>query len=490
MADARVHIGNVGDNLQLIADFACATVSLLVPCVEGLQVRDSACPSTFSHAVTLRQVGSIVSPIDDGQVYECFSKGSNTLEAHTSHEGGIEFVSYSYPIGDPQVHGVLVRDVPAGVSREFGAMEEAFVDIALHLIKAFRVDALRDASSLVPFSTTHAPSDMVVYLGSGREVLYATPSVGSLLPRVLHGDVDAVLSGFPEYEHGVANALIGSGCSATDLEVEGAVLAVRTLPCKPGALILMEDVTELRARERMLRVKEATIREVHHRVKNNLQTIESLLRMQMRRTGSLEVKEAFSEAITRIGAMSVAHEMLSYSHDESVPILPMVRAVAEQVKSGLVGVDAHIRVEVCGAVGAIDAQGASSLALAIAEIVHNAIEHGFEGRTVGTVNIDLAREGCVLTACIEDDGCGLPEGFSLEQGVSMGLVLVRTLIEDDLSGSIVCGPVDDGPGTCFLVTVPLTETVSDCHGALDDECRVGDRYQQSKAGVPYVAESR
>lgn len=490
MADARVHIGNVGDNLQLIADFACATVSLLVPCVEGLQVRDSACPSTFSHVVPARQVGSIASPDADGQVYACFARGTNALEAHTSHEGGIEFVSYSYPIGNPQVHGVLVRDVPAGVSREFGAMEEAFVDIAMHLIKALKVDALRDASTLVPFSTTHAPSDMVVYLGSGREVLYATPSVGSLLPRVLHGGVDAVLSGFPEYEHGVANALVGSGCSATDLEVEGAVLAVRTLPCKPGALILMEDVTELRARERMLRVKEATIREVHHRVKNNLQTIESLLRMQMRRTDSLEVKEAFSEAITRIGAMSVAHEMLSYSHDESVPILPMVRAVAEQVKSGLVGVDARIRVEVRGAVGAIDAQGASSLALAIAEIVHNAIEHGFEGRTAGTVSIDLVREGSALTACVEDDGCGLPEDFSLEQGVNMGLVLVRTLIEDDLSGSIVCGPVVDGTGTRFLITVPLAETASDRRGALGEEGEAADRCLQSKAGVPYVSETR
>lgn len=467
MADARVHSGNVSDNLQLIADFACATLTLFVPCVEGLQVKDSVCPSTFSHVVPARHIGSIASHTADAEAYECFSLGRSALAARTSDAGGISFVSYFYPIGKPTVHGVLVRDVPAGVSREFGAMEEAFVDIALHLIKILRTDALRDAATLMPFSTTHTASDMVIYLGPNREVLYSTPNVGSLLPGALHGDIDGALSRFPEYEHGVVNALVGGGCSSTDIEVDGIVLSVRMLPCKPGAVVLMEDVTELRTRERELRVKEATIREVHHRVKNNLQTIESLLRMQMRRTGSMEVIEAFSEAITRIGAMSVAHEMLSYSHDESVAVLPLVRAVAEQVKGGLVGANPGICIEVRGDVGTIDAQGASSFALAIAEIVHNAIEHGFEDRASGVVSIELEREGRMLTACVEDNGCGLPEGFSLEAGTSMGLMLVRTLVEDDLSGSTECGPIPGGSGTRFVVTIPLSEDNSNAGGRLE-----------------------
>lgn len=215
---------------------------------------------------------------------------------------------------------------------------------------------------------------------------------------------------------------------------------------------------------RELRVKEATIREVHHRVKNNLQTIESLLRMQMRRTKSPEVADAFSEAIARIGAMAIAHEMLSYAHDERVAVKPLALAVANQVKTGLAGSNPHIRIVARGRAGLVDAQGASSFALAIAEIVHNAIEHGFAGRDEGSVTLTFMRDDHELVAFIEDDGCGLPAGFSLGAGTSMGLVLMRTLVEEDLSGTITCGPGPDGRGTRFIVTVPL----------IDDENRAED----------------
>ncbi|WP_158539788.1 sensor histidine kinase [Gordonibacter sp. 28C] len=207
--------------------------------------------------------------------------------------------------------------------------------------------------------------------------------------------------------------------------------------------------------ERELRVKEATIREVHHRVKNNLQTIESLLRMQMRRTDSPQVVEAFTEAVARIGAMSVAHEMLSFAHAERVDAKSLALAVANQVKMGLVGASPCVRVVGRGRAGTIGAQGATSFALAVAEIVHNAIEHGLAERDEGTVALTFLRGGCGLTTFIEDDGWGLPSGFSLEGGRSMGLVLMRMLVEDDLGGTITCGPGADGRGTRFIVTVPL-----------------------------------
>ncbi len=224
---------------------------------------------------------------------------------------------------------------------------------------------------------------------------------------------------------------------------------------------------------RELRVKEATIREVHHRVKNNLQTIESLLRMQMRRTKSPEVADAFSEAIARIGAMAIAHEMLSYAHDERVAVKPLALAVANQVKTGLAGSNPRIRIVARGRAGLVDAQGASSLALAVAEIVHNAIEHGLAGRDEGSVTLTFMRDDRQLVAFIEDDGCGLPAGFSLGAGTSMGLVLMRTLVEEDLSGTITCGPRPGGQGTRFIVTVPLV----DDENWAEDPTESDERYQ-------------
>lgn len=236
-------------------------------------------------------------------------------------------------------------------------------------------------------------------------------------------------------------------------------LGVSNVPCALGACDAETcPASTVRSDyERELRVKEATIREVHHRVKNNLQTIESLLRMQMRRTDSTQVAEAFSEAVTRIDAMAVAHEMLSYAHDERVKVKPLALAVANQVKTGLVGTGSKVRIEGSGRAGTIGAQGASSFALAIAEIVHNAIEHGFSGREGGTVSLVFLRDERNLTTFVEDDGCGLPAGFSLEAGRSMGLVLMRTLVEEDLEGAVSCGPGKEGRGTRFIVTIPVED---------------------------------
>lgn len=455
MLDARIHIDNVGDNLQLIADFACATMTLLVPAPDGLRVEGSAAPATFSPTAPPRRIGATVLPAEEGEAYACLETSTQALGAKTDACGGITYVSYAYPIGLPKAYGVLVRDVPSGISRDFGPREEAFTGIALQIIRSLRSDAMRDARSLVPFSTTHTGSDAVFLLDGDRTLVYATPNVGSMIPRRHASNPDEFLSDFRMYDYAIASALSGSGCSSFDLALSGDILSVRTIACNPGALVLMEDVTELRDFERELRVKEVTIREVHHRVKNNLQTIESLLRMQMRRTANEEAQSAFSEAIARISAMAVAHNMLAYSRDETVEAVPLARAISEQVMRGVVGDDPSFAITVEGEAGSLGLRAVNSFALAVAEIVHNAFEHGFENRTHGRVDISVSQREDTLSVSIEDDGNGLPDGFSLDAGKSMGLMLMRTLVEDDLSGGISYGASARSGGAAFLIRIPL-----------------------------------
>lgn len=166
--------------------------------------------------------------------------------------------------------------------------------------------------------------------------------------------------------------------------------------------------------ERELRIKETLIREVHHRVKNNLQTIESLLRMQVRRSSDDEVRSALLEAITRIGAMAVVHEKLSFSDHEQLELTSLARAVSEQIKAGFMGGESGIAIHVIGEAGYLEAEAATSMALIIAETVHNAFEHGFADRQTGTIVIELGVIDDRLRVSIEDDGCGLDESFSLE----------------------------------------------------------------------------
>jgi two-component sensor histidine kinase len=212
---------------------------------------------------------------------------------------------------------------------------------------------------------------------------------------------------------------------------------------------------EVREYERELRVQKATIRETHHRVKNNFQTIKSLLHMQMRRTKSPEVGKALSEAIARIDAMVVTHEMLSNSPHEGIDALVMARAIAQQVKNGLVGKNSMIEVAVAGQASVLNVPMISNFALALTEIIHNALEHGLKNRNFGTVEVRFFQNAGMLVCVIEDDGCGLPKEFSLETTTGMGLLLVRTLVEDGLSGSIAYGPAKRHGGARFTLKVPM-----------------------------------
>src|SRR5206468_12075745 len=117
-----------------------------------------------------------------------------------------------------------------------------------------------------------------------------------------------------------------SGWAPREFEVEGndGVIQLRAIPLKPkgthiGSLVLLRDVTELRRRERELITKDATIREIHHRVKNNLQTVAALLRLQARRMDAPEGRQALEEAVRRVGSIALVHELLSTTPDESVP---------------------------------------------------------------------------------------------------------------------------------------------------------------------------
>lgn len=185
-----------------------------------------------------------------------------------------------------------------------------------------------------------------------------------------------------------------------------------------------------------MHIRETLIHEVHHRVKNDLQIVESLLRMDYRRSTSEEARRALLEASNRLKSMAVVHEMLSESHHEILNIVQLIRNVAEQVKNGFSRPEDSYHVVIHGSSHLLDGSKAISIALVVAEIVHNSFEHGFHNRGYGTLEIDIKEQGEFLSIAIIDDGIGLPGSFSLETSTSMGLTLIKTLVEDDLQGSI------------------------------------------------------
>jgi two-component sensor histidine kinase len=202
----------------------------------------------------------------------------------------------------------------------------------------------------------------------------------------------------------------------------------------------MNNVTELRRRERQLVTKDATIREIHHRVKNNLQTVSALLRLQARRIEDPSASQALLEAVRRIASIALVHETLSSSAESSVAFDDVLdRLVAHALE--LTPRMSELKITRNGTVGLLESRIATPLALVITELIYNALEHGLESEG-SKLDIKIDRRDKKVFVTITDDGVGLPAGFTLAESSNLGLQIVRTLTENELRGSLLLSSHD------------------------------------------------
>jgi len=220
-----------------------------------------------------------------------------------------------------------------------------------------------------------------------------------------------------------------------------------------GALLILRDVSDLRRRDRMLLSKDATIREIHHRVKNNLQTIASLLRLQARRLQSPEAMAALVESERRIRSIAIVHDTLSHDAGDVVRFNEIVRPLTRLVEDTSSSPDLTIHFKVEGDPGELPGEVATPLAVVLNELMQNAVDHAFvDGVSEGRVDVLLSRDGDMITMEVRDDGEGLPDRFSLETSRGLGLTIVQALVTAELGGSIEMRSED---GTSVRVVVPV-----------------------------------
>ncbi|WP_406831755.1 histidine kinase N-terminal domain-containing protein [Pedococcus sp. KACC 23699] len=302
--------------------------------------------------------------------------------------------------------------------------------------------------------------DGVIRLDVNGIVTYASPNALSAVHRLGHvGDVvdelfakvvaDLLRDESP-VDESLALVVTGRAPWRTEVSSRGSSVSMRAIPIteagqRVGALLLLRDVSELRRRERELITKDATIREIHHRVKNNLQTVAALLRLQARRLPEGEAgRVALEEAVRRVGVIALVHETLSQGFDETVEFDDIavrgLQAITEVAK-----VEHPITTEVVGSFGMLRAEDATAMAMILSELVQNAVEHGLADVTDGTIRVDAQRSTDdrgdeVLSVAITDDGVGLPPGF--RPGTSgLGTQIVESLVQD-LRGRIVWEPAE------------------------------------------------
>ncbi|MBK8048866.1 MAG: histidine kinase N-terminal domain-containing protein [Anaerolineales bacterium] len=230
-----------------------------------------------------------------------------------------------------------------------------------------------------------------------------------------------------------------------------------------AVMVLIHNATEAVQKQRELNVKSAIIQEVHHRVKNNLQNIAAILRIQARRVQNDEARQHINDAVNRVLSMAVIHEFMSHDENRAINVKDVCQRIGTQVQQVSASPDQAIFIQVQGPNVRVPASQATPLAMVINELLLNAVEHGLKGRPDGRINIALDDLGDAVRICIEDDGNGLPPGFDIAQPTSsLGLHIVLTLVTDDLKGRIVMEQraVDAGDHAIAGEAGPPVETIS------------------------------
>jgi two-component sensor histidine kinase len=374
-----------------------------------------------------------------------------------------------------RVISVIERSTNLSAARTPSRMDLAYLRAADDLAQMVAAGLFPRPGEAPTLVRSPRVGDGLLRLGGSGRVTYASPNGLSAYRRLgLTADlVGAELgpltarlcaTGGPRDESLMLTAS-GRAHMETEVEGSGSVVQMRAIPLvvagtRSGALILLRDVTELRHRERELITKDATIREIHHRVKNNLQTVAALLRLQARRLRAPEARAALNEAVRRVGSIAIVHETLSHAPDEVVDFDEVAGRVA-MMAAEVAAPESRVKPGLSGAFGLLPAAVATPLALVLTELLQNALQHGLTkstGRALGgRLEVAAHRVNGQLTVTVTDNGVGLPDHFNLESTTSLGLQIVRTLVVAELGGRLEISP-QPGGGTRVGVEIPVEAT--------------------------------
>lgn len=434
---------------SLLADLAFGDLVLWLPTwngggfIAGAQVRPTTGPTRVSQDVVGQFAAKGRIPVLDAVM----ATGKAQLHRHDSRP--------LLPAADeafPLIRGgrllAVIQRRSALEGRPEGPLESAYLEAYDALSEMVTVGLFPQGDGVGTSDTPPRVSDGLLRLDADGVVNFASPNAVSAFHRLglafgIQGQHLANTLMRLTRQPGPANEtlmLLAGGRAAGETEVAnaGAILTLRSIPLtvagrRSGGLILVRDVSEVRRKERSLLTKDASIREIHHRVKNNLQTVAALLRLQARRSDSEEVRAALDEAQRRVAAIATVHETLAHEPGGRVDfdeiadrLILMVRDMTRGMRQGTITKHGHF--------GHLRSEQATALAMVLTELISNAVEHGIGLRqTDGAVVVTVNRQDDQLRVVVADDGPGLPPGGHQD---GLGLSIVRTIITEDLRGTL------------------------------------------------------
>ena len=462
-SSAREHLERLMGSWGMLADLSFSDLLLYAPdkqSKDAFVVIGQMRPTTSQTIFEFDLVGQVIPADELSLVRDAFVKGTiingewaSDADTPTPRQSCIPVRFHD------EVVAVLTRVWAPTAGRRTGSLERVYVELFERL-------GAMVASGLYPFVTDEAAveeaprvGDGVIVLDASQRIIYASPNAVNALHRME-----------------INFAIVGSTLSQLEAiattynrqlpvfeEIERPHDVIVLFRCIPlieegkvtGAALLLRDVTDLRRRDRLLLSKDAAIREVHHRVKNNLQTISSLLRLQSRRVEDRAAKEALLEAERRVSAIALVHEILAHEPGDQVPFGEIVPVLVQLARdANVTSRELDVRVE--GDAGELPADIATPLSIVIAELLQNAAEHAFDpdSQAPSLIYLSFAHRDDELRVEISDNGRGLASDFDIDATRSLGLAIVRDLVRGQLGGTI---SIENTKGALVRLVVPLND---------------------------------
>ena len=457
------HLRLLCSSWQVLADLSFSDLLLYVRIAgeEEFYICAQLRPFTSQTLYPQDMVGATVTQPEQPIVERAFREGRVWAQDDPVLVDGVPLRMDAVPVRHQgRVIAVLTKEGSPATSRRPGRLERVYLDAGDRVSQMI-------CNGHFPFRQSSSGEwprvgDGLFVLDAAGRIRWVSPNAVSSLSRlevkenVLGRFIDELEVGSTPVMDAMArgellDAELTRGNNFVALRIIPLLEADEHLKARPvGALVLAKDVSELRQKERVISVKDATIREIHHRVKNNLQTIASLLRLQGRRLSSTEAKEALAESVLRIGSIALVHETLSEQTGDVAEFGEIVGRIARMVSEGLVENERRIDIKVGGRTGPIGADLATPLAVTTTELLQNAVEHAFPEGHGGTIGVELGREDAHFVIVVWDDGTGLPEQPA--EGSKLGLQIVRSLVQE-LGGSVT---LTSQNGTRAEIRVPAS----------------------------------
>jgi two-component sensor histidine kinase len=456
--DQKRRIRELTADWQLLADLSFADLILWVPLrkdfkswptgyVAVAHIRPTTAATVFPQDVIGDEIAWGARP----RIDQALSGAEIVRDAQPEKFGELLIKEETIPvIFEEQVIAVISRHRNAELMRQPSRLELNYREVAHNVYRMVAEGTFPYTEHSELFDSAVRVGDGLIRLDVSGAIIYASPNAKSAFNRMgLAGELDGNLLGEiarkvsqiqrEAHEEAMEVSLSGRSLRRVEIENNRGTIDLLVLPLlaggdRIGAIVLLQNVTELRRRERELVTKDATIREIHHRVKNNLQTVSALLRLQSRRIEDPAASAALNEAVRRIASIALVHETLSSSTEASVAFDDVLdRLITHALElSPRMG---ELNIARTGELGSLDPRIATPLSLVVTELIHNALEHGL-AESGANLKVEVSRLEDAAQIVIFDDGVGLPDGFTILESANLGLQIVRTLTENELKGTI------------------------------------------------------